>query len=221
LPVILEPDFHVLEWQNFLKFPDLPTLQVLEPPPSALANGIRRIRWLLIAAAIGVSVWSMRSPRKRIGAVAASWVVVAACIWMSRDALELDESASEVMSGLLHNIYRAFDFRDEERIYDTLARSVTGDLLTEIYLEARRGLELVNQGGARVKVKEIELLEFEAEPAKLGGFSATATWNVSGSVGHWGHVHQRRNQYRAIVGVAPIDGEWKLVAMEVLEEERL
>jgi len=221
LPVILEPDFRVLEWQNFLKFPDLPTLQVLESPPSALANGIRRIRWLLIVAAIGVSVWSIRSPRRRIGAVAASWVVVAACIWMSRDALELDGRASEVMSGLLHNIYRAFDFRDEERIYDTLARSVTGDLLTEIYLEARRGLELVNQGGARVKVKEIELLEFEAEPAKSGGFSAMATWNVSGSVGHWGHVHQRRNQYRAILGVAPVDGEWKLVAMEVLEEERL
>jgi hypothetical protein len=221
LPVILEPDFHVLEWQNFLTHPDLPTLQVLEPPPSALTDWMNRLRWFLVIAALGVSVWWMRSPRNRIGAVAAAWVAVAACFWMSRDAFDSDERASAVMFGLLHNIYRAFDFRDEERIYDTLALSVTGDLLTQTYLEARRGLELVNQGGARVKVKEIDLIEFEAKSAKSGGFSAMATWNVSGSVGHWGHVHQRRNQYRAVLEVAPIDGTWKLVALEILEEERL
>jgi hypothetical protein len=221
LPVVLEPDFRVLEWQNFLKHPELPTLLVLEPPAGAFADWMNRIRWFLVIAAFGVSVWWMRSPRNRIGAVAASWLVVAACFWVSRDALDLDERASEVMSGLLHNIYRSFDFRDEEKIYDTLAKSVNGDLLTETYLEARRGLELANQGGARVKVKEIDLIEFEAESASSGGFSATATWNVSGSVGHWGHIHQRRNQYRAVLEVAPIDGAWKLVALEILEEERL
>jgi len=221
LPVFLEPDFRVLEWQNVLKHPDLPTLRVLEPPPSAFADWMHRLRWFLLTAALGVSIWLLRPPRNRIAAVAAAWVAVAACFWLSRDALDPDERASEVMSGLLHNIYRAFDFRDEERIYDTLARSVAGDLLTETYLEARRGLELVNQGGARVKVKEIDLIEFEAESANSGGFSAKATWNVSGSVGHWGHVHERRNQYRAVLDVAPIDGEWKLVALEILEEERL
>jgi hypothetical protein len=221
LPTYLEPDFRVLEWQNFLKQPDLPTLRILEPPPSALADWIHRSRWILAIAALGVSAWWARSPRKRIGVVVAAWMVVAACFWISRDTFDSEERMSEVMSGLLHNIYRAFDYRDEERIYDTLARSVTGDLLTAIYLEARSGLELASQGGARVKVKEIDLIEFEAKSANSGGFSATATWNVAGSVGHWGHVHQRRNQYRAELNVAPVDGEWKLVALEILEEERL
>ncbi len=50
---------------------------------------------------------------------------------------------------------------------------------------------------------------------------ATASWNVAGSVGHWGHVHQRKNQYRAEINVSPIDGVWKLVDLEILEEERL
>ncbi len=50
---------------------------------------------------------------------------------------------------------------------------------------------------------------------------ATATWNVAGSIGHWGHVHQRKNQYRAEINVSPIDGVWKLVDLEILEEERL
>ena len=38
-----------------------------------------------------------------------------------------DERADEIVAGLLHNIYRAFDFRGEERIYDVLDRSVGGD----------------------------------------------------------------------------------------------
>ena len=123
--------------------------------------------------------------------------------------------------GLPVNIYRAFDFRGEEQIYDTLERSVEGDLLTRIYLETRKGLELANQGGARAKVKEIELLELSAEPADGGGIVADATWNVSGSVGHWGHVHQRRNQYRAQLHIAPIQGTWKLTDLEILQEQRL
>ena len=66
-----------------------------------------------------------------------------------------DEHTNELVGRLLHNVYRAFDFRDEERIYDTLALSVSGDLLEQIYLETRRGLELQSQGGARAKVKEV------------------------------------------------------------------
>lgn len=125
------------------------------------------------------------------------------------------------MSGLLHNVYRAFDYRAEEQIFDVLDRSVEGALLERLYLETRRGLVLANQGGARAKVKQIELVELAAEPAADGGFLATATWNVAGSVGHWGHIHDRRNQYRAVLDVAPRDGVWKLVDLEILEEQRL
>ncbi len=119
-------------------------------------------------------------------------------------------------------MYHAFDFRDEELIYDTLAHSVHGDLLTQIYLETRRGLELASQGGARAKVKQVEMYEVEAKKGRTGrGFSARCTWNVSGSVGHWGHIHQRTNRYVADLRIEPVDGVWKVTDLEVLEEERL
>ena len=124
------------------------------------------------------------------------------------------------MSSLLHNVYRAFDFREEETIYDTLAHSVSGDLLTQTYLETRRGLELASQGGARAKVQEIEMLEVESE-TEGSGFRATSTWNVAASVGHWGHIHQRRNQYIAELTVEPVDGVWKITSLELIEEKRL
>ena len=165
--------------------------------------------------------------RKTVGqaprAIAVVGVVLASagCFWLARGAALSEDRTGEVVSGLLHNIYRAFDYRKEGDIYDVLDHSVSGDLLTDIYLETRRGLELANQGGARAKVKEIELVEIAVRPGDDGGFVATATWVVGGSVGHWGHVHQRRNQYQAELDIRPVDGAWKLSGIEVLQEERL
>ena len=126
-----------------------------------------------------------------------------------------------VVAGLLTNVYRAFDYRDEEVIYDTLERSAAGDLLTGIYLETRKALELQSQGGARVKVKEVDLSAVDARPADGGGFVAECTWTVSGSVGHWGHLHTRRNQYDALLTIRAVDGVWKITEMNLLEERRV
>lgn len=144
------------------------------------------------------------------------------CLAVAYPSRMTEAHSKEIVAGLLHNIYRAFDFRGEENIYDVLDQSVSGELLTEIYLETRRGLELASQGGARAKVKEIEVLE--VEPRKLQGetgFVAHALWNVAGSVGHWGHIHTRTNQYEAELTIQPVDGTWRVTDLEVLLEERL
>jgi hypothetical protein len=52
-------------------------------------------------------------------------------------------------------------------------------------------------------------------------FVAVVGWKVVGSIGHWGHIHERRNRYRAELDVAPVDGTWKLVRVTILEEERI
>jgi hypothetical protein len=127
----------------------------------------------------------------------------------------------QLTGNLLHNVYRAFDYRGEEVIYDILSRSASGELLTDVYLETRRGLELANQGGARVKVKDIEVLESVLVDANGESLTVDSKWKVSGSVGHWGHVHQRRNGYHAMLEINEIDGAWKLTGLEILEEERL
>jgi len=228
LPSILTPDYAVLEWQNFLKNPVLPTLRVNEPPPSAAARLALRLRWVLIGFFLAALAWMGHEIGKRR---AFPWLPVATALlllvgaagafMLAHEAVVTGERSRELVSGLLHNIYLAFDYRDEEKVYDVLARSAEGDLLTQIYLEMRRGLELQNQGGARVKVKEIELIDLETRPGGSGGFVARARWNVAGSVGHWGHVHKRTNQYVAELGIEPVEGAWKLTGLELLEEERL
>ena len=223
LPTFLEPDSPVLEWRNFLKHPTLPTLQILAPPPGGLSRMAHHARWPLLFAAALALLATLRPRRSRVTGAAVVLLVglAAGSFALGRGARLSDARARELVSGLLHNVYRAFDFRQEEQSYDVLARSVDGDLLAQIYLETRRGLELANQGGARAKVKQIELQELTREAAPAGGLTASATWTVIGSVGHWGHIHQRQNQYQARLHVAPIEGEWKLVGLDILEEKRL
>jgi len=228
LPSVLTPDYPVLEWQNFLQNPILPTLVVTEAPPSMAARSSVWLRWVLLLGVVWSVIWIVRAlgrtPRKLAVPVVAAWVCLGLAVgafWLARGAVLNDQRANDLVAGLLHNVYRAFDFRQEEQIYDVLDKSVEGDLLTQIYLETRRGLELRNQGGARAKVKEIELIDLETSAGRNGGFVARVIWNVGGSVGHWGHVHTRKNQYQADLDIQPVNGVWKLTSLTVIEEKRL
>ncbi len=131
------------------------------------------------------------------------------------------EQAASILDDLLTNLYRSFDLRDEEAIYDRLATSVTGDQLTKVYLENRRSLDLEDRGGARAKVDEVEILEVRnIRVDDSRGLVINAVWTVSGSVSHYGHTHYRRNRYDADVGIAPIDGAWRIRQIEVAEQQR-
>jgi hypothetical protein len=229
LPYVLQPDDPVLRWQNFLRNPTLPTLATVQPPPGLPLRALAGVGWacglLLAVLVLGQGIGRLRGRAvSRKAWVVCSALLVATLLASAgaRRAAVSDEKAAEILAALLHNVYRAFDFRDESTIYDVLERSATGDLLARIYLETRKGLELASQGGARAKVKQIELVSVRAEALNgEAGFLARCTWNVKGSVGHWGHIHQRTNQYEAELTVQPVEGHWKITDLELLHEERL
>ncbi len=235
LPYRVSPDDPVLRWQNFLKNPSSAALVelALPPGPSRLPVPVLSVLCLVLAMAAFVRFSRSASPRPRfLAAAAGGFLVVAVLLWpvarlavvnpISGPAAVSNADARTIVSGLLRNVYRAFDYRGESVIYDTLERSAAGDLLTQIYLETQRALELQNQGGARAKVQQVEIID--ATTSNLAGevgFTSQCVWNVTGSVGHWGHIHQRRNQYEAILEVKPVGGVWKITGLDLLSEERL
>lgn len=130
--------------------------------------------------------------------------------------------AKRILSGLLPNMYRAFEFREESAVYDRLALSVTGETLTEVYLDHRRVLEMEERGGARARVEAVEVIGVDSvQPEISGGFTCEGTWTVGGTVTHFGHRHFRQNRFDARVLVVPVDNTWKIRSIEVLGEERL
>ncbi len=142
--------------------------------------------------------------------------------WFASRSLPSEEEATQVLHGLLLNTYRAFSYENEEAAYDRLALGVVGDLLSKVYLENRDAMQMEEAEGAttiidRLDVKSIESMERRED----GGITMVASWDVYGSVRHWGHVHYRLNAYRAELILVPTGNYWKLAGVELLEEERV
>jgi hypothetical protein len=104
-----------------------------------------------------------------------------------------------------------------------LATSVTGSLLEDIYLQNRKSLVVTQAGGARAKVKEVEILNVDVKRIddRLLRWLFHAQWTAMGTVGHWGHIHTRKNHYDAKITVEPQDGAWRITDLELLEEKRV
>ena len=230
LPSYLTPDDHVLRWQNFLLNPTRAKLVELDSPP---ASGGLTLPLASLLCLVGAAVAVVTIRKKQVGRIAgAAFFIAAIALWpfahvqaanpFAGAATLTEEEVGSVCGDLLRNVYRAFDFREESDIYDVLARSTSGELLTDVYLETRRALELENQGGARARVQDVDVVATSSMPVGDGpGFKSRTTWNVAGSVGHWGHMHQRRNQYQAELTIEPVDGSWRITGLELLSEERL
>lgn len=220
LPATLTPEDKVLVWKNFLTKPTIPALlEVRATPPGRSPLG--PLLLYLGAGAAGLLAVVLGVRRRVVPAGAAcllTVVFVLTGLWRASSTPQPEQTDYEgVTTALLKNVYHAFDFRGEEKIYDTLAHSVSGELLQDIYLEVRRSLERSNAGGAEVKVQEVEVLALEP----LGEGRFRCTWTAGGSVGHWGHLHTRKNQYVAEIGLSTEDGSWKLSELELSSEERV
>lgn len=134
------------------------------------------------------------------------------------------EDAQQVFAQLHKNMFRAFDYRNESDVYDALAKSVDGDLLRELYLDINQSLKVKEQGGAIAKVNEVNLLDGKKTDLPLDaaattvGFDYRCKWNLVGTIEHWGHIHERENQYDAQFTVRLKDDAWKITKMDVIDE---
>ena len=227
MPYTLQPDDNILVWKNYLKKYKLPTIS--EAGIAPLKVSMLKIFGILLLAA-GLLIY-FRNKKKTIGLIV---ILIAAIIFISgfkfnhkvdipflKQTTFSKPEASQLVSQLLKNTYRAFDFREESDIYDKLAVSNDGELLTEVYIQTKKGMVLENQGGLQVKIKDLEVIEVDEIESEKEGLSYKAQWIVSGDVGHWGHIHRRINQYSAILNIRNVDGVWKLFDIDIIEEIRL
>jgi len=238
LPTFLTPDDNVHTWTNFLKNYQLPTVQEVAIAGSLGQLSIPLASLLCLALLVPVGWQVSKRARNggplRIPIVVATALVVTgissfpyARVSIARPAAIAgtldDQQATALLELLLKNVYRAFDFREEEDVYDKLAISVTGDLLADVYLENRRSFAVQAAGGAQAKVKEVNVRNASAERLDDSplGYALRGQWTAMGTVGHWGHVHTRQNFYDAIVTIEAVDSTWKITELEAIEENRI
>jgi hypothetical protein len=227
--MILSPDKNVLRWKSRLSGYRVSVIEEVAVEKQKLPV----ISILLFLAVLLLLVFSLRRKKILFGRSVLMSVVGLAFLFYPFYRIPVDhpwvtqwtpstERTSTILNGLLTNVYRAFDVRDENRVYDRLAMSVMGDQLSQIYLENRKALEFENRGGARANVDEVDILTInKVKRSKDEGFIADAMWTVSGSVSHFGHTHYRQNRYHALVTFVMDGASWKIRDIELIEEQRL
>ena len=138
--------------------------------------------------------------------------------------------AQEIFEPLHSNVYRAFDFVEEEDIYLALSRSVEGDFLDDLYRTIFRSLVMQEEGGAVARISDVRPIEIEVgevgvvdggESGERPAFNVRCRWQVEGVVSHWGHAHTRVNEYLADWSVALTPAGWRLTGSEILEQDRI
>ncbi|MGB3648414.1 MAG: hypothetical protein WA992_07720, partial [Desulfobulbales bacterium] len=236
-PYDLEPGDNVLKWTNYLKTYKIPTVDRIMVADAH--RGIPVPIGSLICAVLLIPLaWSIISRKKKAIPYKSQVVIVGLLVigivalfplWRvsvgssARASQMTEEDSKAIVHSLLKNVYRAFDFREEDDVYDKLAVSVSGDLLTDVYLQSRKSMIIEQAGGAQAKVKQVDVQETNIkESAKQkGAVDVRSKWSAIGTVGHWGHIHTRQNVYDAILTLAVIDGSWKITGIELLEEKRV
>jgi len=133
-----------------------------------------------------------------------------------------EEKTSQILQGLLLNMYRSFSYSNEEAVYDQMSKSVSGDLLTAVYLQNRNVMRIDEEDQAKVYVDRLDIRQIESLSVVEGeGFSALVRWDVYGSVNHWEHIHYRCNSYKAKLTLMPKDKYWVITNFGLIDEERI
>ncbi len=236
-PSYATPDDNVHGWVNYLKTYTIPAVEGVEAANSLTSVSFPLGSFLCLLGLIPVAWVTLR----RKSAVSPGLIYGLGGTLLAGSLLLLPhfrvpvtrptsvaariegEQATAILNDLLKNVYRAFDFREEEDVYDKLAVSVSGDLLTDIYLQNRRSMVVTQAGGAQAKVKAVEIEEAKVEPHPDNprALYYRSQWTAMGTVGHWGHIHTRQNRYSANITVEPVRGSWKITGLELLEEKRI
>lgn len=235
LPGVVTPGDPVLVWKNYLTNPKGSELVEVAGPPRQRFLAVPVASLICIALAAIFYVFNRQHARsgQRVwqwsGVAPIAFLLLAGVLFpFARVSVASpflgspkisDQEAREILAGLLHNVYRSFDHHDEGLIYDRLSKSIDGDLLGNVYLETRQSMEVKNQGGLRISVKEVDVTELE--PTADGNepqHTYRCGWRVRGWIGHWGHVHARENDHLALITIADRGGKWKITSMEMLDQ---
>ena len=196
-----------------------------EPTPSENSTAVfQRVSGAPLAPAtvlaLAIGLTALRRTRK-LGLLA---LLGAAAFAVSaiRGREVLNPEAGLMLFQNLHaGIYSAFTADSESQVYDSLAESLSGNLLESVYLEVNESLVAHDEGNVRVEVRRVKPLASELLPIPdQRAFRVRHHWRVIGTISHHSHRHARINEYRALYTVSEEPAGWRISAVEIEDQRR-
>ena len=182
---------------------------------------------ITLAALIAAVTAVLKSTRRwtitrRVAAAAclvAAGVVSVAAISVQQHHEAQPTSVKAAFKHVLSRIYHAVNIRSRREALNELDHVLENDLLETTFLEVVETLE-EDEDGALVSVNSVSIDEVEAVQAtSQSSISAKVSWQVTGTVYHWGHSHDRIHQIRGRVELVHTDEHWKISNLQLLGSE--
>jgi hypothetical protein len=223
-----DSDDRLIEWRNYLKDYREPTIEAV-PLGADRKFRLPVLALLLSLLSIGALVLVIRPrllPRSAWVGTAVAGILAAGSV-SSLAVLEIDnplapppdqQAASQIVAQLAGNLHNALQLPGEDKLQDAIALSVSRQHLDEVLPELRRALAIEIQGGGGARVDGIaDVVVKDIQSLDGGGFRAFAEWRADASAGHWGHLHQRRMHFSALMELKPLENAWKLIGLTVVD----
>jgi hypothetical protein len=227
-PSFAEPEDPVIEWRNFLQDYRAPVMEPIHLQSERLL-ALPVLTLILVAVAVVAAALTLRPrilPRKAwvavvlgalVGAGALSPIAIVT-VENPLAGLPSRDVAARIVGELVGNLHNTLKLRDEEKRQRALATSVVEPKIAEVLPELRRALAIEIQGGgiARVdSIDQVDVRDIDKLPSG-SGFRAQADWSADARASHWGHLHQRKIRFSALLDLVPTEKAWKLTGITVL-----
>jgi len=190
-------------------------------PPSAGSRS-----WIMILSAVGALAAAPFICAKKHPVIAYltlfGALIVLGTSGMGRPAIVPDDArAVGIFRDLHEGIYRAFNARSEDEIYDTLAASLEGELLDSVYNEVHQTVAMRRKKQMSFRVRRVKAISTEVRPAEGAAFQVLHHWRVYGTVTHMAHSHARFNEYQAIYTVRHNGTAWRISDSQIRRHKRV
>jgi hypothetical protein len=129
------------------------------------------------------------------------------------------EEATRVVDALLRQFAIAYLERDPQRRRTAKAELAVEGPLTQPGSELDRIFAIPTTGGGEASIEAFSQPKIEelSEATGEDAFRALARWQARAVGRHWGHVDQRRVEFRALMDIVREGDRWKLSELTVLE----
>jgi len=132
-----------------------------------------------------------------------------------------DARAASIFRDLHEGIYRAFNARTEDEIYDTLAASLEGELLDKVYNEVHQTVLKRRKKQMTFRARRVKAISTKIRPATGAAFQVRHHWRVYGTVTHMAHSHARFNEYQAVYTVRHNGTAWRIADSQIRRHKRV
>jgi len=176
-----------------------------------------------MALAIGLAALIRRYSKAAAGVVFAMLAVAGFVMVpkLTRPAMPDATAMQASLEPLVQNIYEALESPMAEVRQRSLLKLATSQAAQQLESTLRPSLLAPKHTDLYTQVARGQL-SLDVESVTLTNLlTAEVTWTAIGSINHLGHTDTRINRFRAKLGIARDDQQWKLVTLEVLQHRQM